>query len=222
MKKKIVLMSIAAVLALTAIIGGTLAGFNTESEQGKTDITTKSLGIELAGSNTPIGEGKLVANVSMPGMEVEMPYCVTNNVEEGYELYTRVTIYKYWDSENAELDSTQIHLYVRDADGNKVELAADENAAEAVRVNDWFIQYADEEQVILYYAKPLAAGENTGNVLDFLMVNEKVGNAYTNQNVALEIQADAVQKIAADASIPSEWGVYPTFDADGSIVSIAE
>lgn len=220
MKKKIVLMSIAVVLVMTAIIGGTLAGFNTESEQGKTDITTKSLGIDLAGSQTPLGEEKLVANVSMPGAEIEMPYYITNNVQEGYELYTRVTLYKYW--ENEELDGTKIHLYVKDSNGNAVELTALEDADAAVRVNDWFIQYSDEEQVILYYAKPLAAGERTGNVLDLITVSPEVGNAYTNQNITLEIQADAVQKIAADASIPSEWGVYPTFDADGNIVSIAE
>lgn len=221
MKKKIILMSIAAVLVLTAVIGGTLAGFNTESEQGKTDITTKSLGISLAGSNTSLGGEKLAVNISMPGAEVEMPYHVTNNVKEGYELYTRVTIYKYWESQN-DLDPARIHLYVKDAEGNRVELTADEEADSAVRVNDWFVQYADDEQIILYYAKPLVAGENTENVLDFITVDAEVGNAYTNQNIVLEIQADAVQKIAADASIPSEWGVYPVFDADGSIVSIAE
>lgn len=221
MKKKIILMSIAAALVLTAVIGGTLAGFNTESEQGKTDITTKSLGINLADSNTPLGEAKLVADAYMPGTEAPMPYCITNNVKEGYELYTRVTIYKYWDGRN-DLDASKIHLYVSGADGSKIELTADEETGEVTRVNDWFVQYADEEQVILYYARPLAAGEKTENVLDFFVVDETVGNEYTGQKIALDIQADAVQKIAAEAAIPSEWGVYPGFDADGNIVSIAE
>lgn len=223
MKKKIILMSVAAVLAMTAIVGGTLAGFNTQSEQGKTDITTKALGIELNSGSFTLDEDTLVSDACMPGSEVEMPYYVTNNVADGYELYTRVTIYKYWeDMENAALEASKISLYTKDAAGNAVELAVDEETGEAVRVGDWFIQYADDEQIILYYAQPLTAGENTTNVLDFLVIDEKVGNAYTNQKVVLDVEVDAVQTIAAESSIPSEWGVYPSFDENGNIVAIAE
>uniref|UniRef100_UPI004056CC40 hypothetical protein n=1 Tax=Acetatifactor sp. TaxID=1872090 RepID=UPI004056CC40 len=214
MKKKIVLMSVAAVLAMTAIVGGTLAGFNTQSEQGRTDITTKALGIGLEEGSAQIADSYL------PGEPVEMQYYVTNNVAEGYDLYTRVTIYKYW--ENTELQADIINLYANDATGNKVELSVDSESGETVRINDWFVQYADEEQIILYYAKPLAAGEATGNVMDFLVIDEKAGNAYADQNVIIEIEADAVQMIAAESSIPSEWGVYPEFDENGNIVSIAE
>lgn len=220
MKKKIVLMSVAGMLATTAVIGGTLAGFQAQSEQGKTDITTKALGIDLVGKSVPLDKQTLVADKYLPGSEVEMPYFVTNDVEEGYDLYTRVTIYKYWeDKDNADLQSERISLYAKDSAGNAVKLVAN---GEVVQVNNWFVQYSDEEQVILYYAKPLASGETTGNVLDFLVVDERVDNAYVDQNVILEIQADAVQKIAAESSIPSEWGVYPQFDENGNIVAIAE
>lgn len=226
MKKKIILMSVAAVLAMTAIIGGTLAGFNTQSEQGKTDITTKSLGIDLTdvtGGSFNLDDQTLTATAKMPGSEVAMSYAITNNVAEGYSLYARVTVYKYWeDIQNADLEADKITLYVKDADGNNVELAQDEATDGMTRVNDWFIQYADDEQIILYYAKPLAAGESTGNVMDSLVIDQKVGNAYTNQNIVVEIEADAVQQIAAESAMPSEWGVYPSFDENGNIVSIAE
>lgn len=212
MKKKIVLMGVAAVLAMTAIIGGTLAGFNTQSEQGKTDITTKALGIDLVGESIEV-------EAYMPGAEVSVPYYVINDVEDGYDLYTRVTIYKHWD--DLTLEANKISLYVKDANGNAVELTTDANGG-TVQVNNWFIQYADDEQIILYYAKPLASGEATENVLDSLIVDARVDNAYANQKVILEVQADAVQKIAAESSIPSEWGVYPSFDENGNIVSIAE
>lgn len=216
-KKKIVLMSVAAVLAMTAIIGGTLAGFNTQSEQGKTDITTKALGIALTE-----GTAK-VADSYMPGEPVEMQYFVTHDVEEGYDLYTRVTIYKHWeDLENTELRGDVIHLYAKDAAKGDVELSVNSENGETVRINDWFVQYADEEQIILYYAKPLAPGESTGNVMDFLVIDEKTGNAYADRNAIIEIKADAVQMIAAESAIPSEWGVYPEFDENGNIVSIAE
>lgn len=223
MKKKIILMSVAAVLAMTAIVGGTLAGFNTESEQGKTDISTKALGIELNGGSFVLSEESLVSNACMPGSEVEMPYYVTNNVTDGYELYTRVTIYKYWeDLQNTALEADKISLYAKDAAGNAVKLAVDGTTGEAAKVGDWFVQYADEEQIVLYYARPLASGEQTTNVLDYLVIDEKVGNVYTNQKVKLDIEVDAVQKIAAESSIPSEWGVYPSFDENGNIVAIAE
>lgn len=212
MKKKIVLMSIAAVLTMTAIIGGTLAGFNTQSRQGKTDITTKALGIDLVGDS-------IAVEAYMPGAEVSVPYYVVNDVEDGYDLYTRVTIYKHWD--DFTLDADKISLYVKGTDGKAVELTADENGG-SVQVNNWFIQYADDEQIILYYARPLASGEATEHVLDSLVVDAKIDNTYANQKVILEIQADAVQKIAAESSIPSEWGVYPSFDENGNIVSIAE
>ncbi len=219
MKKKIVLMSVAAVLTMTAIIGGTLAGFNTQSEQAKTDITTKSLSIELTGENA---EGRqVIEGAYMPGSEVEIPRYVTNNVEEGYDLYTRVTIYKYWKDE-PQLDAAKIHLYAKDAEGNLVELMPNEETGESVRINDWFIQYADAEQVILYYAKPMASGDMTANVVDSLMIDASIDNAYADKQVVVEVQADAVQKIAAESAIPSEWGVYPGFDENGNIVSIAE
>lgn len=222
MKRKIVLMGIAGILAMTAIIGGTLAGFNTQSGQGKTDITTKALGIELTGDKSAAEGGKMVADTYVPGSCADMPYFVTNNVEEGYDLYTRVILYKYWeDRDNGDLDPEKIHLYVKNADGSRVELLPEKDGGPA-KINDWFIQYADEKQIILYYAKPLAAGEATGNVLDCVAVNEEVGNAYTGQKVVVEIRADAVQKAAAESSIPSEWGVYPGFDGAGNIVSIAE
>lgn len=213
MKKKLILMSVAGILVMTAVIGGTLAGFQTESAQGKTDITTKSLGIAL-------DEETLVADNYMPGAEVEMPYCVTNSVKEGYDLYTRVTLYKYWKDE-PELDAEKIHLYTKDASGNAVELKASEDG-QIVQINDWFIQYADSEQIVLYYAKPMAAGDVTDNVLDTLIVDASVNNAYAGKEIVVEVIADAVQKIAADASIPSEWGVYPTFDEAGNIVAITE
>lgn len=221
MKKKIVLMSVAGVLAMTAVIGGTLAGFNTQSEQGKADITTKALSIDLKGTQAPIADEKVNVDVRIPGDWVDTPYFVTNDEENGYDLYTRVTIYKYWqDRENENLSAEEIHLYVGD-DQENTELLTGEDGA-VTHVGDWFIQYADEEQVILYYAKPLAPGETTQNVLDGLKIDARVGNEYTDQTVVLEVQADAVQKIAADASIPSEWGVYPTFDESGNITSITE
>lgn len=53
MKRKLILMCMAGVLVMTAVIGGTLAGFNTAAEHKSTaDITVGALGIELVGTGT--------------------------------------------------------------------------------------------------------------------------------------------------------------------------
>lgn len=215
MKKKIVLMSIAGVLVLTAVIGGTLAGFSTKSEQGKTDITTKSLGIVLEDEAVPLSSAIEEVKVGMPGDEVKMPYYVKNDIPDGYELYTRITIYKYWESKKENLNTQMIQVYALDGD-DKVELVP------GTIVNGWMVWYADDEQIIAYYTKPLACGESTSNVMDLVSIAPEITNEYTGETVMLEIKADAVQKAAAEASIPSEWGVYPSFDADGNITGIEE
>ena len=216
MKKKIILMGIAGAMVLTFIIGGTMAGFTAQSEQGKTDIKTKQLGITLGdGEGVPLSDKPDDIEIRMPGEEVPAAYSVTNDVQEGYDLYTRVTIYKYWEDHPDELDPELIHLYAG-KETDRQELTA------GTAVNGWLIWYADAEQVIAYYTKPLATGEVTSNILDSISVSAEVDNSYTDKKVMLDITADAVQKAVAESSIPAEWGVYPEFDADGNITGIKE
>ena len=213
MKKKIILMSVAGAMMLTLIIGGTMAGFTAQSEAGTADISTKQLGITLEDGNVPMANAMEEIEIAMPGDEIPVPYRVTNDVADGYDLYTRVTIYKYW--EDRSLDAKNIQIYVGSGE-DKVELKAGTN------VDGWIVWYEDEEQVIAYYTRPLAAGESTSDILDTLTVSKEISNSYTGQTVKLEIEADAVQKAVAESSIPAEWGVYPKFDSNGTITAIAE
>lgn len=206
-------MSVAGAMMLTLIIGGTMAGFTAQSEDGTADITTKQLGITLVDGKVPMAGAAEEVQIAMPGDEIPVPYRVTNDVPDGYDLYTRVTIYKYW--EDRSLDAKNIQLYAGSGDA-KTELTA------GTKVGDWIVWYQDEEQVIAYYTRPLASGESTGNILDTLSVSSDITNEYTGQTVKLEIEADAVQKAVAESSIPAEWGVYPTFDSNGTITAIAE
>lgn len=223
MKKKILLMGTAAVLTMAAIIGTTLAGFNTETKlPGVTEITTKALSIDVVGTN--VGNGvsqEAAAEVALaPGGNVMTPYYVVNNVEGGYDLYTRVTIYKYWEDNGRELEADKISLFVGNEE-NPTELKTPEG--QAVKLdNDWILWYSDEEQVILYYTKPLAPGETTSNVLDFIGTDVSMDNRYTDASVQLAVNVDAVQKAAVMDAMPAEWGVYPQLDADGTIVAIEE
>lgn len=208
-------MGAAGAMMLTLVIGGTRAGFTTQSEAGKADISTKALGIDLKDGEVPMAAAMEEIKIAMPGDEIPVSYHVTNNVEEGYDLYTRVTIYKYWEDRDSDLDAGTIHLYAGSGDA-KTELLSN------TELNDWIIWYQDEEQIIAYYKKPLAPNEITTNIMDSLTVSAEITNEYTDKTVKLEIEADAVQKAVAESSIPAEWGVYPTFDANGTITAIEE
>lgn len=215
MKKKLILMCVAGVLVMTAIIGGTLAGFNTSTEQkGVSNITVKDLGISLDGSNKEIGDSLETETViAAPGGEQTLQHNVLNDVAEGYTLYTRVTINKKWSDPN--LDASKIHMYAGSGEA-KAELK------EGITVNNWIVWYEDAEQVIMYYTMPLAAGEESANLIDSVSFEADMNNAYADAEALISFDVDAVQEIAAEDSIPAEWGVYPTFDADGKITSIEE
>jgi len=213
MKKKLILMCVAGVLVMTAIIGGTLAGFNTSTEsKGVTNITVNALGIEMLGTNSG-NIAQASADDVKPGGEIELIKNIQNNVDGGYTLYTRVTIDKKWSDE--ELDASKIHLYVGSGD-NKVELLA------GVTVNNWIVWYSDAEQVIMYYTKPLVQGEVSQNLIESVSFDEDMNNSYVGKEVMISFSADAVQTIAAEDSIPSEWGVYPVIAGDGTITAIEE
>lgn len=215
MKKKLILMCVAGALAMTAIIGGTLAGFNTSTEsKGVTNITVKALGIEMMGTNVEDANTEEVSGVKgTPGGDMTLQQSVQNNVSEGYTLYTRVTIDKKWD--NTSLDASKIRLYVGSGE-NKVELLA------GTVINDWIVWYSDAEQVIMYYTKPLAAGMTSTDFINSVSFEADMDNTYADANASITFSADAVQEIAAADAMPSEWGVYPTFGENGAITSIEE
>lgn len=215
MKKKLILMCIAGVFAMTGMIGGTLAGFHTSTERrGVADITVKALGIDLLGTGNPDANFEEVSvKKGAPGEEISLQQCVRNNVEDGYTLYTRVTIDKKWDE--AELDASKIHLYVWNGE-EKEELAA------GSIVNDWIVWYSDPEQIVMYYTKPLSAGTESTDFINMVSLEADMDNAYAKATAYLTFRADAIQEIAAADAIPAEWGVYPQLDKDGIIFNIEE
>lgn len=214
MKKRMMLLGLAVLLVGTVVIGGTFAGFNTETTQQATaQITTKSLSIKLLDTtieerDTPLA-GSLVTlkdeDGVMPGDVLPVSRCIENDAD--YDLYTRATIYKRWNQEN--LDASKIQLV----------LGSEE---------EWIVWHEDAEQVILYCRRPLhgitesGATDVTGELLSAVQISSDIDNSYAGADIILEFEIDAVQKLAADAAIPAEWGVYPTFDEDGYIVKIAE
>lgn len=212
-KKKLILMCIASVFVVTAMVGGTLAGFNTSTQtKGVTNISVKALGIEMLGTGDANSK-EVIIEKGTPGSEVPLQQSVQNNIKEGYTLYTRVTIDKKWD--NSKLDSSKIRLYVGSGE-NKQELVAGKT------INDWIVWYSDAEQVVMYYTKPLLANEQSTDFINSISFETDMNNDYAGANASLAFTADAVQEIAVADAMPSEWGVYPEFDKNGVISKIEE
>lgn len=216
MKKKIILMSVAAVLALTAVIGGTMAAFNGSSKDGKAMVTTKQLNASFTQTIneeiTPLGEnGKAkireVANV--PGQVVEMPVGIVNDVNDGYDLYAKVTINKAWyNGEEKEYNLDPSKIIVNTVDPS-----------------NWIIQMNDDqEQMVFIYKLPIKANEITAsNFMDSISLSSDIGNSYANHEVVLEMTIDAVQAAnAKEGAVLSAWGIELEFGDNGEIVKILE
>lgn len=221
MKKKIVLAVIAAALVLAAAIGTTFASFNTESENpGEATITLNDMKVALAAAPGK-EERETIPEVAMPGQEVNLKeYVVQNDLEApSYDIYTRVIIDKQWDGDFKDvLDAGKVRLYIGDSE---LEASKVGNI-----INDWFVQSADSEQIILYYTKKLAPEVYTASFLNKISFDADMDNSYTDKAINVSITVCAVQA-TEDSSISrsamlAEWGMYPEFDENGVITNIKE
>ena len=151
MKKKYMLMGIAAVLILATMVGGTLAALNTKSEKAVANISIKSGGVTVIGDQ-PCGtgrrRGKKEPVTIVPGETIIMPKAVQNDIPDGYDVYVKVVIYHAWDTKSGGL------------------VSAGEADDIYVHNQDWIIGYEDDEQMVMYYTKPLAPEQTTTNFMD--------------------------------------------------------
>ena len=164
MKKKYMLMGIAAVLILVTMVGGTLAALNTKSEKAVANISIKSVGVTVIGDQ-PValadgGEKEPVTIV--PGETIVMPKAVQNDIPDGYDVYVKVVIYHAWDTKSGGL------------------VSAGEADDIYVHNQDWIIGYEDDEQTVMYYTKPLAPEQTTTNFMDGIHFKESMGNGFAD------------------------------------------
>ena len=141
MKKRILLMGVAAALTTTAIVGGSLAYFQADGRNVQQQISTRTLGISLTDAQSgELPEDSILLKGAMPGEEInlENKLVVTNTGDT--PLYTRVTVSKCWGSyENASF---------------KKEFDKDSEAIKLVPNSDWYIMENTEENdenLYLYY-----------------------------------------------------------------------
>ncbi|MBO5258953.1 MAG: hypothetical protein J6B26_01065 [Agathobacter sp.] len=229
MKKKYLLMGVAGALVVSTMIGGTLAALDTVTTEGaKAEISVKSIGVSVNqanGAKTVDGSVE-IKNGAVPGGNYECSYNVSNTETDGYDIYVKVAIYKYWEDEEGTLESKYDSVYFDCADGS--EMAYPQELEESyLTENGWLVQYADEEQIVLYYTNPLKASddvkENTStNFMDGISFDPALGNAYANKELKIDYEITAVQANNSKAAMAAEWGMFPVFDKDGVLLGVYE
>lgn len=213
MKKRILLMGVAAALTTTAIVGGSLAYFQADGRNVQQQISTRTLGISLTDAQSgELPEDSILLKGAMPGAEInlENKLVVTNTGDT--PLYTRVTVSKCWGS--YENDSFQKEF---DKDSEAIKLTAN---------SDWYVWEETDENWYLYYRNPLSVSGQTSSILESLEIAETLTNEYANKGIQLKVEVDAVQAsesaTARQDAILAEWGVWAEFDGNGNILSIEE
>lgn len=218
-KKKLILMGVAAAMVVTTIISGTLAATTYKSTAGDTtaSVSTNSLSLSLTGAQeaTSMQEVRTIAADIVPGQTITEHSAITNDGD--YAFFARATIYKSWDESMEEADvvaETASFLSDESLDllGSSIVITTG---------TDWVKFYEDDEQIIVYYPKAIQPGSETTSFIDTISIDGSAGNEYANQRIHLDIKVDAVQADAGQDAIAAVWGVFPTIDAD-TITSISE
>lgn len=205
-------MGVAAALVTTAFIGGSLAYFQAGSGSVQQQINTKTLNISL--SDSVSGEPLIIGN-AMPGEIIDLDHKYTVKNTGNTALYVRVTVSKSWGDYKDD-----VFVKMHDKDDTLMQLKTG---------NEWYIMEnndGNEENVYLYYRKPLKTWEETSSILQDLEVAETLTNAYTDKGIQLEIEAEAVQASSVSSvcqdAILAEWGIWAEIDQAGNIISIEE
>ena len=197
-------MIVAALLLCSTAIGGTMAALDTEtSESAVAGISVKNIEVTMSG----VQEDKIeIAGDVTPGGDLEYPLWVENS-GNGYDIYVKVELYKNWSDD--ELDASNGIIYG--------------DAAE----NGWLVQYEDEEQMVLYYKHPLKTttegdANKSANFMDGIRFSTEMNNAYADAKLSIEYTVTAVQANNSQDAMAAEWGMFPVFAADGTLVSVHE
>lgn len=119
--------------------------------------------------------------------------------------YVRVSVYLYWEDADGnklvDLDPSLINLSFVEGDGWTIDAAA-----------------STPERTVLYYATPIAPGEDTAPFTDKLMIDSKVlasatrdaeGNDtmdYDGARFRVKVVADAVQTHNGEVAMTGAWG----------------
>lgn len=210
MKKKIGLMIVAAALIVSTVLGGAFASFQSDPIRKTQNMDTSVLGLSVKADDDTSVEIKTAG--LMPGESINKEMNITNS--DQVEFYSRVIIHKYWTNEDGAKNN--------DMDASLIEIISD------AKENGWIVptfngeEIGNEQEIVMYYTKPVKPGEETTNFIQGMRISETTGNDYTKMSGALEVTAEAIQRFDSANALMAEWGVTLEVDENGIITSIKE
>ena len=166
-KKRRAALVAAVICCLAILTTGTYAYFTAE-ETAYNVITTGVLSMDLV-EKTADGEPWPEAGVSgvMPGTNVDKIVYVVN--DGSVDFYTRIALEMHIEGEDgAELDFKNITL--------------------DINTEDWV-----EQDGYYYYKRAIVPGEQTEPLFTEVRFGAKLGNAYQNARIEIDVTAQAVQ-----------------------------
>ena len=218
-KKKLILMGVAAALVTTTIIGGTLAATTYRDSTGeeKADITTKSLSLSLTGNeeSTFTERSYQISESIVPGQTISENRVITNDGD--YAFFARVILYKTWGEMMKEITAKDIGGDPVAYEAEQVKALGGSLSANNINIvpgDGWDVFYEDEGQMILYYRNAVQPLGETTSFMKELVVSPDSGNEYANQTIIVDVSVQAVQADAGEDAIAAVWGVFPTISGN--------
>lgn len=214
MKKKYLMLGVAAILVSLAIAGGSLATRNAVGTEATNLLEAPTLGVSI--DNIASAETRVDTHGEnvMPGDRLDCSGFVVANTAE-VPLYARVTVTKYWLDENDVKNP--------DLDADLIEMTADESGW--LQANEVLVGTSGGTEVY-YLARPLDAGETANLNLDIIISNE-LDNGGNNAGIEIKAEVDAVQYVEGENElnangILSRFGVDAALNGDGTIASVTQ
>lgn len=223
MKHKYTIAGVGIILIAVALIGGTMAANNAQTSQAaEADISVNGLkgGIEVSSEDPVFAKNSDVT--ATPGGDYDLSLNAVNaGGDLDYASYFKAVIYKEWNDANGEyIDPVESEAITED----RVRIGdtyLDEVEPGDV-VNGWIVASVDEEEIVLFYTKPVDVGQATTPFIDGVTFAENLDNRYTQATYNLDFEVTAVQTVSGEAAFASSFGVYPVINEDGNIVSVSE
>ena len=223
MKHKYTIAGVGIILIAVALIGGTMAANNAQTSQAaEADISVNGLkgGIEVSSEDPVFAKNSDVT--ATPGGDYDLSLNAVNaGGDLDYASYFKAVIYKEWNDANGDyIDPVESEAITED----RVRIGdtyLDEVEPGDV-VNGWIVASVDEEEIVLFYTKPVDVGQATTPFIDGVTFAENLDNRYTQATYNLDFEVTAVQTVSGEAAFASSFGVYPVIDENGNIVSVSE
>lgn len=223
MKHKYTIAGVGIILIAVALIGGTMAANNAQTSQAaEADISVNGLkgGIEVSSEDPVFAEKSDVT--ATPGGDYDLSLNAVNaGGDLDYASYFKAVIYKEWnDAKDVYIDPVESEAITED----RVRIGdtyLDEVEPGDV-VNGWIVASVDEEEIVLFYTKPVEVGQATTPFIDGVTFAENLDNRYTQATYNLDFEVTAVQTVSGEAAFASSFGVFPELDENGNIVSVSE